>query len=749
MILPIDKITVNDKKKVGDKALSLALLNKAHLNIPKAFVITNKAFVYFLTQNNLQVRIEQELKLLNTFHPETLARVSNSIQKLIKNTPLPKDLSKAIFAAYEKLGKKFHDAQVAIRTSTISENIPSGKTDLFLNIKGETSVAELTKEVWASLFSPSILKICSNPLQQKIAVIVQEMINGEISGIVHTLDIRDQNKKFLTIEAIWGNGEYLNLNFVKPDYYFINKITEEIIEKKHQQQYIQLNNKKERKVTNTKQFQFKLTDEQIQTLTKIALKVDRLHIPPQTMEWTFKDGKFYLLQTQDFQEEIIKQNKISEEKNIEPKKEKAVKLHLPLIGEGIGVSSGLAFGEALFVKHHDDLQRVNSEKIIFAEEFSSDLIPCIYQAKAVIAQKGSFASTMAIVARELGIPCVVGIKNLADKIKTGDIITVDGNNGFIYKAKPDLHGREILPLQKNSKTKLTKTITQIFINLPSASNQTIFKDKNLLDGVAMIKGELLLQKLNLHPRKLILQKREQEIETVITDSLEKILRQIPDKNVYYALSDFKSNQMLHLLYGKDFEEKENNPMLGFRGTFKLLFYPELLNIELETFQKLRKKYHNLHLVLPFIRSQEELEQMLTTLTEHGIKNSFDLEIWQILTTPANLINLPQIAAANITGVFVDILELTHFMLGVDGTNTNVANLFNALDPAILWLLKYAAAYLQKTEKKMIISGNLVSTYPYFTKELIKRGIFGLSVSPDLLYPTKLLVQNIENKLINK
>jgi pyruvate, water dikinase len=749
-ILFLDQIQDSHKNLVGDKAFSLFLLSQVNLPVPQAFVVTSQAFLQFFQKNNLQTRIKNELELYDLTAPDSKISALSRIRNLISTSPLPDHLATQVFSAYDKLVNQAKNNRLSIRMSPHYYSIP-GHLDLYLNIKGENTLIQLIKEAWAKQFTFSNLETDIGKISQNSAIIVQELIDAQVSGYLHTIDNKTDSKKIITIEAIWGLGELISHKHTKPDRYRLDKDDLKIISQKtySQEKYLSLKNDLilKKNLAFSKQLKPKLSAQQIIKLASYVRQIKKVHFYPQTVEWVLQGSDFYFLQTQHLLD-AKKQN----QKQDEPFQKT---LSLPIILEGHGENPGIVSGKAFYLSDQYD-QNIDKNEIAIIENDSSKLLDNLKNAQGIICQNLSIGNNLKLFCRQNSIPLVVGALNIKDRIQNQQLITMDGANGFIYQGLPDLQGKiiaysrnsQIVNSLKTIKLKPIKTAIKVFVDLPLGEHKQEI-DLAQIDGVAYLRGELILSQLDIHPRKLMSKNASSQIKTHLKNRLSSVLKTFSSQSVYYKLSDFNSYHAAQLQDGHKFENKEVNPIMGFRGAYRLLFFRQLLEMELEVLSSLRTKYSHLHLVLPFLRNDQELESLQKYIADFNLHRSLAHELWLNLESPANLIDIPKLIDKNISGLFLDLTSLTSFSLGVDPNNTQVKSLYNENDPAIWWLMNRLLTYTSSQHLPIIICNSQDSFSPEFLQNLIKKGIYGLSVAPDQVLDIKNQISKIEHGLVKK
>lgn len=752
-IADFSQIDKNDIPLVGGKGANLGEMTKAGFPVPPGFVVTSSAYYYFLKNNHLKEKIDKELYLLDYQDPENLQRITTRIKKIIESAPVPADLSKLIIKNYEKLGSQLRQVYVAIRSSATAEDLPgasfAGQQETFLNIKGEASVVEYVRKAWASLFTPRAVFYRAEKgfdhFKVGIAIPIQKMIQSEISGIMFTVNPLNNNKSQLVIEAIYGLGELIVQGSVTPDYYLVDKQNLEIVKKQINPQEIQLtkvNSKTlERKVSQNKRKKAKLNEEDIIKLAKIGKQLQSHYFFPQDVEWAWEKKKLYILQTRPITT-LGKQAKV---------KQKTI--GLPILFSGQGASPGLVSGRVRILSSASQVSKVEAGEILVAKMTTPDFVPAMRKAVAIITDAGGLTSHAAIVSRELGVPCVVGTEIATQKLKNGQLVTLNGRTGQIFSGQLNKTNRiRIKSLKRTARPKAKKhlkTATSLYVNLADPGQAKKIAKKNV-DGIGLLRAEFMIAQIGVHPKKLLADKKGHVFINELAKGLLTFAKAFYPRPVIYRSTDFKTNEYSHLIGGRKFEPMENNPMLGFRGAYRYLIQPEVFELELEAIKKIReeKKLNNLHLMLPFVRTVKELKEVRKLVGINGLFKQTSFKIFMMAEIPSNAIMLPAFIKNGINGVSIGSNDLTQLTLGLDRDNQEIAPLFSENNPAVLWMIKRIIKIAEKYKITSSICGQAPSLYPDFTAKLVSWGITAISVSPDAIDQTREIIHEAEKKLVS-
>ncbi|MGB9706620.1 MAG: phosphoenolpyruvate synthase [Microgenomates group bacterium] len=757
-ILWFKEIDKEDIPLVGGKGANLGEMANFDIPVPQGFVITARAYFDFLKENKLEPKIKDILEKINPQDPQSFNEASQKIKNLIISGKISPSLAKEIIDNYLKLGGLLRQALVAIRSSATAEDLPqasfAGQQASFLNIKGEANVVEKIKECWASLFEPRAIFYRQEKgfdhFKVGIAVIVQEMVPAEISGVMFTCDPVTNQKNRIVIEAIWGLGEYIVQGKVTPDLYIVDKSSLEILDRQVVKQTIQLikvgDLNKQTNVPKKLQLRRKLTDSQIIELAKIGKKIHQHYFYPQDIEWTFHKGKFYIVQTRPV-------TTIEKEKG-KRKKEKVIK-RKPIL-KGQAASPGIASGPVNIIKSAKEINKIKTGDVLVTPMTNPDFVPAMKKVAAIVTDKGGQTSHAAIISRELGVPCVVGTQTATKILKNGQIVTVNGTKGEVYQGgmiskisniKYQISNIREQPLAAISH-KILKTATKIYVNLGEPQLAKEIAQRNV-DGVGLLRAEFMIAQIGVHPKKIIKDRKQKLFVEKLSSDISIFCDAFYPRPVVYRATDFKTNEYRNLVGGKAFEPEEENPLLGFRGAFRYITNPEVFELELQAIKEVRKKYNNLWLMIPFCRTPKELQEVKKIVVAQGLIRSPSFKLWLMVEIPSNVILLKDFIKVGIDGVSIGSNDLTMLILGADRDNAELANVFNEQNPAVLWALEKTIKTCQKFKITSSICGQAPSTYSDLVEKLVDWGITSISLNPDAIETTRQIVYEAEKRKIRK
>jgi pyruvate,water dikinase len=742
LILWLSEVTKEDVGKVGGKGANLGEMTRAGFPVPPGFVVTADAYYQYLQENHLEEKIQE---LLNTISYEdhlSLEQASKHIKQLLLQGDLSEPLTRAITSAYEMLGEK-QDVLVAVRSSATAEDLPTasfaGQQETFLNVRGKEQVLQKVKQAWASLFDArAIFYRHENQFDRckvGIAVPVERMIEADASGVMFTVDPVTNDRSKIVIEAIYGLGEMIVQGEVTPDHYEVEKSSLTILLKNIVTQTVKLMRQgvetKEVLVELHEQNRQKITDEEILSLARLGKQLEEHYHFPQDSEWAIERGQISLVQTRPvttFQEKA------------EPQPALALEA-LPLLLSGDPASPGIACGPVKILEHAKEIEKICAGDVLVAPQTNPDFVPAMNKVVAVITDMGGRTSHAAIVSREIGIPAVVGMAHATQTLLDGMIVTVDGTKGKVYQGQYRKPAKEA-----TSPTERLTTKTKVYVNLaePEFAERVA---KRHVDGVGLLRAEFMMATIGKHPKKFIEEKQQDLFVAQLARGLETFCQVFTPRPVVYRASDLKTNEYRDLVGGKAFEPEEPNPMLGFRGAFRYIKDEAVFQLELEAIKQVRNQrgYTNLWLMIPFVRTVDELKAVKQIVTASGLVQSEAFKLWMMVEIPSNVILLDDFIAVGIDGVSIGSNDLTMLILGTDRDNNLMAQAFDEQNKAVLWALEGGITTAKARGITSSLCGQAASQYPELVKKLITWGITSVSVSPDVIDSTRSLIKSIESR----
>jgi len=762
-ILWFRDVSKEDIAVAGGKGANLGELTRAGLPVPPGFIITSTAYFDFLKNTGLNKKIKKIISGLDVDDSKRLNAIALELQKEILSKPLPSSLAKEIIAAYQKLYTTSSSAIfVAVRSSATAEDLPTasfaGQQKTFLNVSGSDGVIKAVRQAWASLFEPRAIyyrKINNfDDLKVGIAVPVQKMIQSEKSGIMFTIEPVSSDMEKTVIEGGWGLGEAIVSGSVTPDRYVVRKKDLEILERNIEPQAWKIIKvgKENKHITCTKKEreEQKLTDEEIKKLAEFGVKIEEHYDAPQDTEWAIEGGNIYFVQsrpvttikktTTDNQQPTTNEARQEGESSAGDGK-------LEVILKGIAASLGIASGPVKIIHSPSEIDKVLEGEVLVTEKTSPDFVPAMKKAAAIITETGGQTSHAAIVSRELGIPCVVGTGTATHVLKTGQVVSVDGAKGFVYKGKitrteapaaHDDHGgfAEEVPI----------TATKVYVNLgePSVAEKVA---QLPADGVGLMRAEFMIAEIGEHPRALVKAGKSEEYVKKIVDGLTDVCKAFSPRPVVYRATDFKTNEYRNLKGGEAFEPQENNPMIGYRGAYRYLKEPDLFKLELEAIKSVRGMYENLWLMIPFVRTIAEFRKVKELIDESGLRRGPDFKLWMMVEIPSNVILINEFCQEGIDGVSIGSNDLTQLTLGIDRDNEVLAEEFDERDESVRISIAHVIKTCRRHHISVSICGQAATTYPEIAELMVKEGATSVSVSPDSVVATRKLIASVEKKIM--
>jgi len=754
-ILPFSEINKNDIPLVGGKGANLGEMTQAGFPVPNGFCLTAKSYQLLLTENDLHREISKILEKLDIKNNRQLESASKKIQKLILSADVPLEITNTAINFYRHLKPNDKNPLVAVRSSATAEDLPdasfAGQQQSFLNIKGESNLLQAIRQTWASLFEARAIFYRETKgfdhSKVSLAIPIQLMIQSDISGVAFSTNPLTNNKNQIVIEAIWGLGDYIVQGVVSPDKYLVDKNSLEVHSRQITPQdimeiYRHPNGVKNVPVPKNKINQIKLTDKQIVGIASLSKSLQDHYFFPQDSEWAVENNKIYLVQTRPIT--TLNQKTDTVKPTFPPESIRGLKIIL----RGQPASIGIASGPVQKIKSKNEINLIKNGDILVTSMTSPDFVPAMKRAAGIITDKGGQTSHAAIVSREMGTPAIVGAKIATKILKNREIITLNGATGDIFAGSPvktNVSASKLPHHQEN----LRNTATKVYVNLGEPELAGIVAQGNA-DGVGLLRAEFMIAQIGIHPKKLIHDGKKNLFVDQLTKGLSEFTQSFGVRPVIYRATDLKTNEYRGLKGGAAFEPEESNPMLGFRGAYRYITDPQTFELELEAIKNVRNKmgYKNLWLMIPFIRTVDQLIKVKQIISSHGLNRSDSFKLWMMVEIPSNVILLDEFLKIGLDGVSIGSNDLTMLILGTDRDNEMVAPVFNELDPAVLWALEKTVKTCVKSQVTCSLCGQAASFYPELVRKLVAWGITSVSVSPDAVDKTRELIYQAEKRILN-
>ncbi|MDD2949493.1 MAG: pyruvate, water dikinase [Sulfuricurvum sp.] len=793
-IRTLDSLRLEDIPLVGGKNASLGemigSLKTLGVKVPEGFAITADGYRFFIAHNGFESKIRQFFAGVDLTDIEALNKCGSAIRTLMLSGDMPDALKTEIAENYRQMEAEYGvvSVDVAVRSSATAEDLPdasfAGQQESYLNVRGEEMLVEHIKRCFASLFTDRAISYRHSRGYDHFAVAlsvgVQKMVRSDIasSGVMFTIDTENGSDNLILINSIWGLGENIVGGRVNPDEFYVFKPTlkegkltilkRQIGSKALTMHYDDRHHTINLSTPKELQESFSITDEEVATLARYALSIEEHYTAiageyrPMDIEWA-KDGQsgeLYIVQARPETVQSQKQNDNFFEQyhlksGIEPK--------ILLSGKAIGEKIGSGHVKIIHSPHESD--RFNAGDVLVADITDPDWEPIMKKASAVITNRGGRTCHAAIVAREIGVPAIVGTVNATDVFHDGDAVTVscaDGENGLVYE------GLLEYDVSRIDLGNLTSTKTKLYMNV--GNPDIAFKVAKLPnDGVGLARMEFIITHyVNAHPMALV----ELSLGKPILESAEvhKAMKGYSDpkkffidkiaegvgmiaaafypKPVVVRTTDFKSNEYKHMIGGSAYENDEENPMIGFRGASRYYSpeYKPAFEWECEALKRVRDDMGltNVKVMLPFVRTPEEGRKAIAVMNEAGlVQGENDLEIYAMCEIPSNVILADQFLEI-FDGYSIGSNDLTQLTLGVDRDSALVSAVFDERNEAVTRMLSMAIRACKERDKYIGICGQAPSDYPEITRFLVNEGIDSISLNPDSLLKMRQVVSELEN-----
>ncbi len=793
-----NEIGIEDIPLVGGKNASLGEMYRElmpqGIKIPNGFIITAEAYRDGLTQSNNWDALKATLVGFNPDDMNDLSRRAAKARAIIYNAPLAATLQQQILDAFGQLQEEYGDSlSLAVRSSATAEDLPTasfaGQQETYLNIRGNEQLLDACRHCFASLFTDRAIHYRINHgfdhFDVALSIGIMKMVRSDLdaSGVMFSLDTETGFRDVVFITGAYGLGENVVQGTVEPDEFYVHKPTfiaghravlrRRLGSKKIKMIYAADDSQEATRnvpVPEAGRQRYCLSDRDVLTLADYAIKVEKHYSEkagetrPMDMEWARDgiDGELYMVQARPETVESQNQGHLLRQYLLKQQGE--------ILAHGYAVGTKIATGHARYIANVTHLHEFNPGDILVADTTTPDWEPIMKIAAAIVTNRGGRTCHAAIIARELGVPAVVGCDSATQDISEGTMITVscaDGSEGHAFLGKLDY---EIIETDLSD---LPRPKTNIMINLgnPDLAFSTSFLPN---DGVGLARLEFIINEyIKAHPMALLHPERITQAHT--RDTLKALVNGYADgadyfvqrlsegvgtiaaafwpKPVVVRLSDFKSNEYATLLGGFDFEPHEDNPMLGFRGAARYTHpaYAEAFALECKAMKRVRNDMGmtNVKLMIPFCRRIEEGKKVLQAMAEHGLERGRNkLEIYVMCEIPNNVILIDEFAKL-FDGFSIGSNDLTQLTLGVDRDSSMVSFDFDERDPGVKQMIKLAVEGAQRNHRHSGLCGQAPSDYPEIVEFLVKIGIDSMSLNPDTVLTTTRHVLEVEKNLREK
>ncbi|ABE74815.1 MULTISPECIES: phosphoenolpyruvate synthase [Psychrobacter] len=787
LVINLDQLGKDDIEMVGGKNASLgemiSHLSDLGVSVPGGFATTSNAFYQFLTETGLLDKINGELKTLDVNDVNKLAETGKKIRTWIIEQELPKDLEQAVRDSFEAMsdGKEI---AVAVRSSATAEDLPdasfAGQQETFLNIRGIDNVLIAIKEVFASLYNDRAIsyRVHKGFEHEGVALsaAVQRMVRSETgaAGVMFTLDTESGFDQVVFITSSYGLGEMVVQGAVNPDEFYVSKqllangkpaIIRRNLGSKHKKMIYgdEGSTTKSVKVIDVEKedrMQFSLSTEELTSLAKQAMTIEKHYGQAMDIEWA-KDGdtnEIFIVQARPETVKSRQDSNVMERYIIDTTNAK-------VLCEGRSIGQRIGSGKVRIVSNLNEMDKVQEGDVLVSDMTDPDWEPVMKRASAIITNRGGRTCHAAIIARELGVPAIVGCGNATELLVDGQDVTAscaEGDTGFIYESQIDFE------VQTNSVESMPELAFKVMMNVGNPDRAFSFTQMPN-EGIGLARLEFIINRMiGVHPKALLnMNSLPREIAQAINERIagyaspvdfyvDKLVEGIStlavafmDQPVIVRMSDFKSNEYANLLGGKLYEPSEENPMLGFRGASRYVSdnFRDCFELECKALKRVRDEMGltNVEIMIPFVRTVGEAKQVIELLEKNGLKRGENgLRIIMMCELPTNCL-LAEEFLEHFDGFSIGSNDLTQLTLGLDRDSGIVSHLFDERDPAVKKLLSMAIDACRKQNKYVGICGQGPSDHPDLALWLMEQGISSVSLNPDSVLDTWFFLAGEEAK----
>jgi pyruvate,water dikinase len=777
-VIWLDKLGMNDVERVGGKNASLgemiSNLSSLGVSVPGGFATTAEAYRRFLMQEGLAERINAKLADLDIEDIVALAEAGAEIRAWVIDTPLPENLLQAITESWKRMAEEGgSDIAVAVRSSATAEDLPdasfAGQQETYLNVSGLDNVIVAIKHVFASLYNDRAIayRVHQDFDHEKVALSagVQRMVRSDVgaSGVMFTLDTESGYRDAVFITGAYGLGETVVQGAVNPDEFYVYKpalaadrpailkrgLGSKLIKMIYTDSTDHGRTVQTVEVPSEEQRKFCISDRQVEELARQALTIEKHYGRPMDIEWALDgvDGGLYIVQARPETVESRASDTVMERYELKQKGS--------LLAQGRAIGQRIGAGAVRLIMDPSEMSRVAAGDVLVTDMTDPDWEPIMKRAAAIVTNRGGRTCHAAIIARELGIPAIVGCGDATDRLRDGEEVTVscaEGDTGNVY------HGILEFEIIRTDTGNMSPLPTKIMMNVGNPTRAFAFS-RIPNSGVGLARLEFVINNtIGVHPKALLeyghqaddlrrlIDRHMAGYDDPVSFYVEKLVEGIAmlgaafmPNPVIVRLSDFKSNEYANLVGGRQYEPVEENPMIGLRGTSRYLSdeFRDCFELECRALKRVRNDMGltNVEIMVPFCRTLEEAQQVIDLLESNGLRRGENgLRVIMMCEIPSNAL-LAEEFLEYFDGFSIGSNDMTQLSLGLDRDSELIAHLFDERNPAVKKLLSMAIDACHKQNKYVGICGQGPSDYPDFAQWLFDKGITSISLNPDTVVDT--------------